>query len=65
MTFGLRNAGNTFQRYMDRVLSGLDFIFVNLDDIIIAARGRPPRSVIAVASVPPWTLLGGGPLEDI
>ncbi len=32
MTFGLRNAGNSFQRYMDRVLSGLDFIFVYLDD---------------------------------
>ena len=40
MTFGLRNAGNTFQRYMDRVLSGLDFIFVYLDDVIIASRSE-------------------------
>jgi hypothetical protein len=35
MMFGLRNAGNTFRRYMERVLSGLDFIFVYLDYIII------------------------------
>ncbi len=40
MTFGLRNAGNTFQRYMDRVLSGLDFIFIYLDGIIIASRSE-------------------------
>jgi len=40
MTFGLRNAGNTFQRYMDRVLSGLDFIFVYLDDVIIASHSE-------------------------
>jgi hypothetical protein len=35
MMFGLRNAGNTFRQYMDRVLSGLDLIFVYLDDVII------------------------------
>ena len=28
MTFGLRNAGNTFQRRMDRIMAGLDFVFV-------------------------------------
>jgi hypothetical protein len=38
MTFGLRNAGNTFQRRMDRVLSSLDFIFAYLDYIIVASR---------------------------
>jgi len=37
MTFGLRNAGNTFQRLMDRILAGLDFVFVYLDDVILAA----------------------------
>jgi hypothetical protein len=38
MTFGLRNAGNTFQGRMDRVLSSLNFIFAFLDDIIVASR---------------------------
>ncbi len=38
MTFGLRNTGNTFQRRMDRILSGLDFVFAYLDDVIIASR---------------------------
>ncbi len=37
LTFGLRNAGSTFQRLMDRVLAGLAFAFVYLDDIIIAS----------------------------
>ena len=37
LTFGLRNAGSTFQRLMDRVLAGLAFAFVYLDYIIIAS----------------------------
>jgi hypothetical protein len=37
LTFGLRNAGSTFQLLMDRVLAGLAFAFVYLDDIIIAS----------------------------
>jgi hypothetical protein len=36
LPFGLRNAGSTFQRMMDRVLAGLPFVFVYLDDIIVA-----------------------------
>ncbi len=38
MPFGLRIAGNTFQRMMDRILAGLSFVFCYLDDIIIASR---------------------------
>jgi cleavage and polyadenylation specificity factor subunit 1 len=38
MTFGLRNAGNIFQRQMDRILSSLDFVFAYLDDVIVASR---------------------------
>jgi hypothetical protein len=37
MPFGLRNAGQTFQRLMDQVLAGLDYVFVYLDDILIAS----------------------------
>lgn len=38
MTFGLRNAAQTFQRFMENtVLHGLDFQFCYIDDIIIAS----------------------------
>ena len=37
MPFGLRNAGQSFQRFMDEVLEGLDCIFVCLDDILVAS----------------------------
>ena len=35
MTFGMRNAGNTFQRLMDCVLAGHDYSFAYLDDILV------------------------------
>ena len=38
MPFGLRNAGQTFQRMMDKILAGLDNCFVYLDDILAASR---------------------------
>lgn len=38
MPFGLRNAGQTFQRFMDStVLQGLSFIYCFVDDCILAA----------------------------
>lgn len=37
MTFGLRNASQTFQRLMNEVCRDLDFAFCYLDDIIIAS----------------------------
>jgi transposase InsO family protein/predicted aspartyl protease len=38
MTFGLRNAAQTFQRFMNHtVLKDLDFVFGYLDDVIIAS----------------------------
>jgi Reverse transcriptase (RNA-dependent DNA polymerase) len=38
MPFGLRNAGQTFQRLMDEVMAGLPFCFVYLDDVLVASR---------------------------
>jgi hypothetical protein len=38
MSFGLRNAAQTFLRFMDEVLKGLDFCFSNLDDILVFSR---------------------------
>jgi cleavage and polyadenylation specificity factor subunit 1 len=35
MPFGLKNAGQAFQRLMDTVLHDLSFIFVYLDDILV------------------------------
>lgn len=35
MTFGLRNAAQTFQRFIDEVLKGLPFCYGYLDDILV------------------------------
>jgi len=37
MSFGLRNAAQTFQRFIDEVLGGLDFCYAYLDDILVAS----------------------------
>ncbi len=38
MPFGLKNAAQTFQRLMDRLFCHLPFVFVYLDDILIASK---------------------------
>lgn len=40
MTFGLRNAAQTFQRYIHSVLRNLPFCFVYIDDVLVASRNR-------------------------
>ncbi|XP_035224491.1 uncharacterized protein K02A2.6-like [Stegodyphus dumicola] len=37
MSFGLRNAPSTFQRFVHEVIQGLDFVFPYLDDVLIAS----------------------------
>src|SRR5699024_2846780 len=38
MPFGLRNASQTFQRFMDEVMLGLDFAHTYIDDILVASK---------------------------
>ncbi|CAB0039744.1 unnamed protein product [Trichogramma brassicae] len=40
MTFGLKNAGQTFQRFMDEVTRGLPFCFVYIDEILVYSRSN-------------------------
>ena len=37
MPFGLKNAGQTFQRMMDDILGDLDYCFIYMDDLLIAS----------------------------
>eukprot|EP00794_Sanderia_malayensis_P020726 gene20726-biopygen17108 len=37
MPFGLRNAAQTFQRFINQVLHGLDFVYAYIDDLLIAS----------------------------
>lgn len=37
MPFGLKNAGMTFQRLMDSLFAGLNFVFIYNDDILVAS----------------------------
>ncbi|BHF72618.1 hypothetical protein SprV_0401568600 [Sparganum proliferum] len=38
MPFGLRNAAQTFQRFIDRVLRGPPFVYAYIDDLLVASR---------------------------
>ncbi|CAB0032873.1 unnamed protein product [Trichogramma brassicae] len=40
MPYGLRNASQTFQRYVNQALGDLPFIFVYIDDVLIASNSR-------------------------
>ncbi|BHF75891.1 hypothetical protein SprV_0501898800 [Sparganum proliferum] len=43
MPFGLRNAAQTFQRFIDHVLRGLPFVYAYLDDLLVAIRNAEER----------------------
>lgn len=40
MPFGLRNAAQTFQRFINAVCLGLDFVFAYTDDILVASKNE-------------------------
>lgn len=40
MPFGLRNAGQTFQRFVDEITRGLDFVYCYLDDFLVFSRSH-------------------------
>ncbi|BHF71773.1 hypothetical protein SprV_0401483300 [Sparganum proliferum] len=40
MPFDLRNAAQTFQRFVDHVLSGLPFVYAYIDDLLVASRNE-------------------------
>ena len=40
MPFGLRNAAQTFQRFIDDVLRGLTFCYTYIDDVLIASTNK-------------------------
>jgi len=40
MPFGLRNAANTFQRYIDNTLRGIPFVVTYIDDLLIYSKDR-------------------------
>ena len=40
MPFGLKNAAQTFQRLMDSIFQDLVFVFVYMDDILVASRNK-------------------------
>ncbi|KAG7307845.1 hypothetical protein JYU34_006448 [Plutella xylostella] len=45
MTFGLRNAGQTFQRFIDEVVRGLDFCFAYVDDILVYSKDPTEHAI--------------------
>ena len=45
MPFGLRNAGSSFQRMMDQVISGLPFAYCYLDDLRVASRSAEEHNL--------------------
>ncbi|GBM12503.1 hypothetical protein AVEN_188683-1 [Araneus ventricosus] len=44
MSFGLRDAPSTFQRFINEVFFGLDFVFAYLDDILVASSTEDEHS---------------------
>ena len=44
MPFGLRNAGSTFQRFMDSIFRNIDCVFIYMDDLLIFSENEEQHS---------------------
>ncbi len=40
MPFGLKNAAQSFQRLMDTVCHGLEFVYAYIDDVLVASKNN-------------------------
>ncbi|GFT78910.1 hypothetical protein TNCV_3093181 [Trichonephila clavipes] len=49
MNFGLRNALSTFQRFINEVFFGLEFVFPYLDDILVASENEEHKTHLKLA----------------
>ena len=45
MPFGLKNAGQTFQRFMDNMLAGIPHVFLYLDDVLVASVAKHKKDM--------------------
>ncbi|BHF82314.1 hypothetical protein SprV_0802545100 [Sparganum proliferum] len=45
MPFGLRNAAQTFQKFIDHVLRGIPFVYAYIDDLLVASRNEEEHKV--------------------
>ena len=48
MSFGFRNAAQTFQRFIDEVLRDLDFCYAHIDDVLVASTSEDEPSSTCV-----------------
>ena len=64
MPFGLRNAAQTFQRYIDQVLRGLHFCYVYIDDLLIASSSPEEHTQHLLHMVPKKTPGDWRPCDD-
>lgn len=45
MPFGIRNGAQSFQRFMNQIFKNLDFIFIYIDDLLIASPTREQHEI--------------------
>lgn len=58
MPFGLRNAAQTFQRFINEVLHGLDFCYAYIDDILVASKSEQEHEKHLRNYFRDWMILG-------